>query len=140
MTDESDHFEEFDALVISKVTSVHLTERNGAAIHITTDDGDPVLLLLDQPEAVRLSELLLAYGPPAPDEAVQLEFSSGAEAEVDVDEVLVDSRGQSQRPFQVSFRVGGDNTFTMHLAHREVVRWHRRLGEEIAGYIKRRTN
>jgi len=131
----------YTATAIEKVQDVVLTESNGVAIHVQIG-GDPnQLLFLDQTGAILLTQFLLEKGPPALGEEITLEFPADLESEHDVSEVQVShNRDEPEPPFVMSFKLGNDTAVKLRVSHREVVRWHRRLGAQIREYIKQTAN
>lgn len=132
--------EQIEGFGVDEIDDVIQTPGNGVGIAMNSAQRGRFVLFLDHRQTVELTELLLTKGPPALGEEIQLTFSDQAQGEVDVDEVLVDTQEQSANPFQISFRVGKNQPFTMRLSHREVIRWYRRLGAEITGYVRRKAN
>lgn len=139
---------EIDAFEVQEVKSVTMVnDQQVCAIETVTPDEMSVTVLLSSHQAARLSELLLLNGPPVLDGEVKFVIPDHLEGEHKSLGVQVESHSHTtpddhlhERPYAVSFNLSGRPAFKILLTHRQVVKWHRRLGAEIADFVKRHAN
>lgn len=126
------------------VTIVHGAQRqadNTVAVVMTLDNREMFALILDRERAEQAVEVLIAALPPASDGELAMLVAEQA-GTVQIDDIEVadlhdPDRREPSHPFSIRMKTGETTMLELRMSHREVVRWHRRLGAQIQQYVKR---